>query len=73
MAQGNGTTVNVYLGPWDVENLFGDVDDNGKGLIDLEQGDIVDIQASLLQSYGYGDSRGGGEINGVNASIGMSW
>jgi len=36
MTQGHSTTVNVDLGSWDVENLLGNVNDNGEGLVDLE-------------------------------------
>ena len=72
MTQGDSAAVDVDLGSWDVENLLGDVNDNGECLINLEQGDIVDGQASFLQSLGDGDSRGGGEVDGIDASIGMS-
>ena len=36
VTQGDSATVNVDLGSWDVENLLGDIDDNGEGLVDLE-------------------------------------
>ena len=72
MTQGDSTTIDVDLGSGDVENLLGDVDDYGEGLVDLEQGDIIDGQASFLQSLGDGDGRGGGEVDGVNASVGIS-
>lgn len=72
MTQGDSATVDVDLGPWDVENLLGDVDDDGEGLVDLKQGDFVNVQTSLLQCLGDGESWGGGEVDGVNASIGIS-
>ena len=72
VTQGDGATIDIDLGSWDVEDLFCDVNDDGKGLIDLEQGDIVDRQAGFLQSLGDGDGWGGGEVDGVNASIGIS-
>jgi len=72
VTQSDSATVDVDLGSWDVENLLGDVNDNGEGLVDLEQGDVINGQAGFLQSLGDGDSRGGGEVDGVNASIGIS-
>ena len=69
MTQGDSATVDVDLGSWDVENLLRDVDDDGESLVNLEQGDVVNGQTSLLQSLGDGESWGGGEVNGVNASI----
>lgn len=72
MTQGDRTTVDVDLGSRDVENLFGDVNDNRESLINLEQGDVVNGQASFLQSLGDGNSWGGGEVDRVNASIGIS-
>lgn len=72
MTQGDGPTVNVNLRPRNVENLLGDVDDDGEGLVDLKQGDVINGQASLLQSLGNGDGRGGGEVDGVDASISIS-
>jgi hypothetical protein len=73
MTQGNSTAVDVHLGSWNIENLLGDIDDNGESLVDLKQGDIVNGQASLLQSLGDGESWSGGEINRVNASVGIGW
>jgi hypothetical protein len=72
VTQGDSATVDVDLGSWNVENLLCDVNDDGKGLVDFEQGDVVNSQASLLQSLGDGESWGGGEVDGVNASIGIS-
>jgi len=72
MTQGDSATVDVDLGSWDVENLLGDVDDDGEGLIDLEQGDVVNGQTSLLHSLGDSESWGSGEVDRVNASIGIS-
>ena len=72
MTQGNSTTVNVDLGSWDVENLLGDVDDDGEGLVNLKQGDIFNGQVCFLQCLGDGDSRGSREVDGVDASIGIS-
>ena len=73
MTQSDSATVNVHLGSRDVENLLSDVDDNGEGLINLEQGDVVNSQTSLLQSLGDSQSRGSGEVNRVDAGIGISW
>ena len=72
MTQGNTTTVNVHLGSWNIENLLGDVDDNGESFVDLKQGDVVDGQASLLQGLGDGEGWGSGEVNRVNASVSVS-
>ena len=72
MTQGDSATVNIDLGSWDVENLLGDINDDGEGLVDLEQGDLINGQACFLQGLGNGDSWSGGEVDGVNASIGMS-
>lgn len=72
MTQGDSATININFRSWDVENLLGDVDDNGEGLVDLEQGDVVNSQTGLLQSLGDGESWGGREVDGVNASIGTS-
>lgn len=72
MTQGDSATVDVDLGSWDVENLLGDVNDNRESLVDLEQGDVINSQASFLQSLGDSDSRGGREVDGVNASVGIS-
>jgi len=71
MTQGDSAAVDVDLRSWDVENLLGDVNDNGEGLVDLEQGDVINGQSSFLQSLGDGDGRGGGEVDGVNASVGI--
>jgi len=72
MTQGDRSTVNVNLRSRDVENLLGDVDDDGEGLVDLKQGDFVSGQASPFQRLGNGESRGGGEVDGVNTSISIS-
>lgn len=72
MTQGDSATIDVDLGSWDVENLLGDVDDDGEGLVDLEQGDLVNGQTSLLESLGDGDGWSGREIDGVNAGISIS-
>lgn len=72
MTQGDSATVHVDLGPRDIENLLGDVDDDGEGLVNLKQGDVVNGQTSLLQSLWDGKGRGGGEVDGVNPSISVS-
>ena len=41
MTQCDSATVDVNLGSRDIKNLLGDVNDDGKGLIDLKQGDFV--------------------------------
>lgn len=73
MTQGNTTTVNVHLGSRDTEDLLGNVDDNRESLVNLEQGDVINCQVSLLQGLGDGESWGGGEVDRVNASVGISW
>ena len=72
MAQGDSATVDVNLGSWDVENLLRNVDDDGECLVDLEQGDVINGQTSLVQSLGDGESWSGGEVDGLNASISIS-
>ena len=73
VAQGNAATVNVNLGSWNAQDLLGDVDDNRESLVDLKQRDLINGQASLLQGFGDGESWGGGEVDRVNASVGISW
>jgi len=73
MTQGNGATVNVDFGPWDAKNLLCDVNDDGEGLVNLEQGDVVNGKASFLESLGDGDSGSGGEVDGINTRISISW
>lgn len=72
MAEGDSTSVNVHFGSGDIENLLSKVDNNGESLVYLKQGDFVYRQASLLEGLGDGDGRSGGEINGVNAGVGIS-
>jgi hypothetical protein len=73
VAQGDSAAINVDLGSWNVENLLGDIHNNGEGLVDFEQRDFVNGQASLLEGLGNGKGRGGGEVNGFDTSIGVSW
>ena len=72
MAEGDSTSVDIHFGSGDIKNLLSKVDNNGEGLVYLEQGDFVNRQASFLEGLGDSDGWGGGEINGVNAGVGIS-
>ena len=65
--------VDVDLRGINAENLLNNPDDNREGFVDLEKGDIVELETSLLDGDGEGNSGGRGEIDGFDTSIGVCY
>jgi len=65
--------VDVDLRGIDVANLLSNANDNRERLVELEKGDVIGSDISLLESDGEGNSGCLGEINGINTSIGPSY
>lgn len=69
----NNIPVDINLGGINLQLLFGDADDNGEGLIYLEERDVFDLQVGFLEGFWEGDGGGGGKVNWVNTSIRESY
>jgi hypothetical protein len=65
-----GTVAYVDLGRVEVEDLLGSSNNDGEGLVDLEEGDVLHLDASVLESHGDGDGRGDGEVDGSDGGVG---
>lgn len=57
----------------DAEDLFGDADDDGEGLVDFEERDVVDREVGLFEGFGEGDGGGDGEVDGLYTGVGVRW
>jgi hypothetical protein len=68
----DGTTVDVDLGGVELVDLLGDADDDGEGLVDLEEGDVGNGEVGLFESLGQSDGGCLGEVDGLNTGIGPS-
>lgn len=53
----------------DVEDLLGCTDDDRESLVNLPQGNVLNLEARLLERLGDGDGGRGREVNGLSAGV----
>lgn len=65
--------VDVDLCGVNAANLLCDSDDHGESLVQLEEGDVIDGEVSLLQSNWQSDGRCFREVDRLNTGISPSY
>lgn len=70
VTEGDGTALDVDLGPVQTEHPFSRDAHHGKGLVEFPEGDLVLGHTGILESKGYGEGRGGGEVDGSTSGVG---
>lgn len=73
VTEGDGTALDVDLGPVQTEHPFSRDAHHGKGLVEFPEGDLVLGHTGILESKGYGEGRGGGEVDGSTSGIGEAF
>lgn len=73
VTEGDGTALDVDLGPVQTEHPFSRDAHHGKGLVEFPEGDLVLGHTGILEGKGYGEGRGGGEVDGSTGGVGEAF
>jgi hypothetical protein len=73
VAKSDGTASDVDFFPGQVEHLLGCAGDDGKGLVELPEGNVVLAHAGGLKGEGDGEGGGSGKVDGGASGVGVTW